>query len=64
MVKPMDKLDFVHVRDCVEVVRCKDCKYYRFKEKWREWECDLTGYDMGENWYCADGERMDDDATD
>lgn len=26
-VKQMDKLQFVHVRDCVEVVRCKDCKH-------------------------------------
>ena len=44
--------------DAVEVVRCKDCKF---------WECDAIfpdGWCRGKhqgnpNWFCADGERRE-----
>ena len=38
--------------DAVEVVRCKDCKY--FKTRLCENE------DNYDNWFCADGERKED----
>lgn len=39
--------------DAVPVVRCKDCK--------RHLECDYW-IENGDDWYCADGEREDNDA--
>ena len=37
--------------DAVEVVRCKDCKYFKTRL------CENEGnYD---NWFCADGERKE-----
>ena len=41
--------------DAVEVVRCKDCKY--FKTRLCENE------DNYDNWFCADGERKDGDGN-
>ena len=41
--------------DAVEVVRCKDCKY--FKTRLCENE------DNYDDWFCADGERKDDDGN-
>lgn len=45
--------------DAVPVVRCKDCKYFYS-------ECCLkTGFCVDDDWFCADGERKeDDDAAD
>lgn len=41
----MDKLQFVYVSDCVEVVRCKDCKHcFDYDKK--------TPYDGECEWYC------------
>lgn len=59
MEEARDVLSMLPAVDAVPVVRCKDCKYYHFREKQHEKECELTGYDMGENWYCADGERRE-----
>ena len=42
--------------DAVEVVRCKDCKY--FKTRLCENE------DNHDDWFCADGERKDGDGND
>ena len=39
-------------RDCVEVVRCKDCKHYMGNSC--EWH---NGFKPPINWFCADGER-------
>ena len=56
--------------DVVEVVRCKDCMWYvrsmikqdgtldqRYKPDW----CDLYRRVREETYFCADGERKDDD---
>lgn len=44
--------------DAIPVVRCRDCKfYYGINE-----ECGCNGGYNSEDWYCADGERRDDDA--
>jgi len=32
----MDKLQFVYVSDMVNVVRCRDCKYYEVKDIWAD----------------------------
>ena len=47
------------VVDAVEVVRCKDCKYWErdviFQDGW------CRGTRRGDpNWFCADGERRED----
>lgn len=38
-------------KDLVEVVRCKDCKYYMTLH------CTCDGCYISDDWYCADGER-------
>ena len=61
----MDKLQFVHVRDCVEVVRCKDCKNAHMTYDGECKYCDFWQEDGGEalyldgDFYCAAGERKD-----
>ena len=55
--------------NCVDVVRCKDCKYC-VKEPNGELYCDIlaVGYEplgskkVNSNWFCADGKRRDDNA--
>lgn len=44
--------------DAVEVVRCKDCKYYKGLA-----ECYAIGDCMGTNGYCAWGERREDETN-
>ena len=41
--------------DAVEVVRCKDCKYFK------TWLC--QNEDSYDDWFCADGERKDGDGN-
>ena len=51
-------------KDCVQVVRCKDCKHYNKESLW----CGMNSEDRGEwfNWYaedfCSYGERKDNEA--
>ena len=40
-----------------EIIRCKDCKHYNFKQKWCDYLSEM--YDQGEEWFCAEGERKD-----
>ena len=44
----------------VKVVRCRDCKYYHGVNE----ECGCNGGYHSKDWFCADGERRDDDADD
>lgn len=74
----MDKLDFVHVRDCVPVVRCAYCKHcfdlsndpmepYDGESEWycERFDRDTSAYEIDPyRFFCADGERRDDDAAD
>lgn len=54
----------------IDIVRCGECKY-RHRDQWG-WYCDNDTADPYErtrsaedaNWFCADGERRDDDETD
>ena len=54
----MDTKD-VRSADVVEVVRCKDCKW------WKEYHCTNINGAFGvvenENWFCCSGERKDND---
>lgn len=44
------------------LVRCKDCKWWTKQEASLQGRCDAYGmYPTGE-WYCARGERKDDEA--
>ena len=52
-----------------EIIRCKDCKYYRaipgycaYDRIWQENKGHVWGMYCKPDWYCADGERRDDDA--
>ena len=50
--------------NAVEVVRCKDCKYWNREihngvEYFNFSSCDLNHYGDGHNFYCADGERIE-----
>lgn len=47
-------LDNMPTVDAVEVVRCKECKYY-----YAGYECLAEGYGIEQdpNWFCAGGER-------
>lgn len=50
-------------RDVVEVVRCKDCKYW--DTDWRPNDstthfCEIMGESQTADFYCADGERRKD----
>ena len=51
-----------------EIVRCKDCKHrtMRICNNIELWECNHIRYELvkcgvTDDWYCADGERRDDD---
>lgn len=55
-------IDKMQTVDAVPVVRCKDCKHRRNEEIGRMVYCpnQISGW-VGENWFCADGERKDDE---
>ncbi len=51
--------------DVVEVVRCKDCKYYQFADNrafgFPVKRCEWTGFeDVDDDDFCSRGERKDD----
>ena len=57
--------------DAVRVVRCEDCKHLYFADnripEEQCWVCELehqTDMRFDFNWYCADGERREDNAAD
>lgn len=47
--------------DAVEVVRCRDCRYYAAdKDRPPRGFCMPLHINSVDDWYCADGERKDD----
>lgn len=61
--------------DCVQVVRCRECKHYAIDYLTKAYEPDRRykpsvcirnryGVRRKPDWFCADGERRDDDAAD
>ena len=57
------KLHEAQTVDAVPVVRCKDCKFST--HSWNGWDCinpnDRTRGGEDGDWFCADGERREDD---
>lgn len=52
--------------DAVEVVRCEDCKHFKkplSPDMWG-WCKKMDNKATVEDWYCADGERKDDEQID
>ena len=51
-----------------EIVRCKDCKEYQEECEWDDKKyCTRLGYHYGDvppDWFCADGERLEDEDED
>ena len=47
--------------DAVPVVRCKDCKWWTKQEASLQGRCDAYGMYPTGAWYCARGERKDDE---
>ena len=45
--------------DAVHVVRCKHCKYHEDEEIGMVYCPNVIGGWVGENWFCADGERKE-----
>lgn len=60
-----ETIDSFDAHNAPELIRCKDCKN---KEKDGISEgfhyCNINGLQVTDDWYCADGERRDDDALD
>jgi len=58
-----DALERMPSADVVEVVRCKDCKYYYYADNRipseRGWACANDGCYASQNDYCSWGERKD-----
>lgn len=58
-IQAMDALfDILNSSDVVEVVRCKDCKYYNAIDTDRLSECE-KGFETYGNDFCSYGERAD-----
>ena len=49
--------------DWVLVVRCKDCKHAEFSEAGMTYCPGIIGSWVEDDWFCADGERREDDAV-
>lgn len=51
--------------DAVPVVRCKDCKHCEYASNRipteQAWVCYKLGIDVEQDWFCAVGERKDDE---
>lgn len=55
-------LDAIEVmRDAIDIVHCKDCKYSYFAnnrvQEEQSWVCCKNGHDVSEDWFCGDGDR-------
>lgn len=61
----VEHIDNAPTIDAVPVVRCKDCKHCEYA--WNRipteqaWVCYKLGIDVEQDWFCADGERKDDE---
>jgi hypothetical protein len=51
--------------DAVEVVRCRDCRWWErdYQPRYHpdEHPCNMVGMGTPPEWFCADGKRRDDD---
>ena len=62
-----------YMPDLVEVVRCKDCKWFEIYQlkrdgtddrRYKPSYCTLFRHRFKPDWYCADGRRGEEDETD
>lgn len=62
---PIWQIEDAPTVDAVEVVRCKDCKWYERKFPWNRhsYECSYLEAPMDDNDYCSLGERREDAKT-
>ena len=44
-----------------ELVRCKDCKYHEDEVPGMVWCPHIIGNWVNDNWFCAEGERSEDE---
>ena len=51
--------NLIPAADVAPVVRCKDCKHHEDEEIGMVYCPNSIGGWVGENWFCADGERKD-----
>lgn len=56
-------VEYAQTIDAVPVVRCKDCKHCEYASNRipteQAWVCYKLGIDVEQDWFCADGERRD-----
>jgi len=59
----MKMKNVVKTSDRVDVVRCRDCKYYEGENALVLFPCKLNGSGCAHkpDWFCADGERKEDE---
>ena len=57
-----EAIERVPTVDAVEIVRCKDCKWYERKYPWNgnSYECSYLEAPMDDNDFCSWGERKED----
>ena len=64
-VVDMEDIDNAPTVDAVPVVRCKDCKHCEYASNRipteQAWVCYKWGVDVEQDWFCAYGERKDND---
>lgn len=65
-----DLVNGIPAVDAVPVVRCRDCKYFVEHNDGQGGNCNHLDYDgeyefsVAGDWFCADGERRDDNGKD
>ena len=64
----MGDVRIVYTSEMVPVVRCGNCEHSYFASNRvpdeQCWACGKHGIDVTPDWFCADGERRDDDGED
>lgn len=53
-----------HKQEFIEVVCCKDCKWFRVEDWGEMWCAHTNGLTICLESYCSDGQRRDEDETD
>ena len=60
-VDVIEMIDAIPSADVAPVVRCKDCRWWAKQEKSIQGRCALNGTYPTGGWYCANGERKEDE---
>ena len=56
-----ETIDVFEALNTPEIIRCKDCKHCEYPNAGREWCKKGHLHGSAETWFCADGERRDND---